>query len=156
MNKPVKTKLCWNCEGNVSRTIENCPYCGVYLSPEPSDEKEETASVIKPHYSPEQVQKPHDIPKAPYTPRESSHKPQVLEKVLETDQKDPPTDLLKNVFIPLFLLSTGTIALIFAILLLLFSSKGKLLLEWDADSWYIYAILALPLLAFGWKLLEKK
>ena len=32
-NKNAKKKLCWSCEGRVAKEAENCPYCGVYLSP---------------------------------------------------------------------------------------------------------------------------
>jgi hypothetical protein len=72
VNQPVKTKLCWNCEGSVSRTIENCPYCGVYLSPDSESGKEDKASpaLYKPAYSPDPVQKEREIPKAPYQPKE--------------------------------------------------------------------------------------
>lgn len=33
MSGEAKKKLCWNCEGLVALHLENCPYCGVYLSP---------------------------------------------------------------------------------------------------------------------------
>src|ERR1700722_8685985 len=33
MSQKLKKKLCWNCDGSAALEVENCPYCGVYLSP---------------------------------------------------------------------------------------------------------------------------
>lgn len=142
MNKPQKTKLCWNCEGSVSRTIENCPYCGVYLSPEASDIKEEQKPALsKPPYTPKNNKK-SDIPKAPYAPQEAISTPENTTLVAPSS--------LQTVFLPLFLLSAGAIALFFAFILMLFATNGKLTLQWDGEQWYLYALAAIPLLAAGW------
>ncbi len=38
MSAVPKKKLCWNCEGNVAREVDNCTYCGVYLQAPELDE----------------------------------------------------------------------------------------------------------------------
>lgn len=154
MNKPVKSKLCWNCEGNVSRVAENCPYCGVYLSPDPSDQKDNVEStLLKPHYSPGVRTSESEIPKAPYTPQKEAPKEAVKEAVA-TPVSEEQEELLQGVFLPVFLLSTGLIALFFALILVLFSTEGTLTLQWSGDTWYYYALASLPLLFFGWKYLD--
>ena len=146
MQKPQKTKLCWNCEGNVSRTLENCPYCGVYLSPEAADIQEEKAnSAPKTPYKPPKSQ---EIPKAPYAPQESVS--QINEPAIPAK-----SSLLQSLFLPLILLSSGTLALFFGFILLLFASNGTLTLQWNGEDWYFYAIAAIPLLALGWFTLDR-
>lgn len=138
MSKPVKTKLCWNCEGNVSRSAENCPYCAVYLSPE-EEAKESEQPTPKPPY---RAEKTTDIPKAPYA---SLHEPEEVAREMALKPAG-----LKTLFLPLIFLTTGLIFVFFALMLLFFSENGKLTLQWDGDVWYIYGILALPLLILGW------
>lgn len=135
MNKPVKTKLCWNCEGSVSRSAENCPYCAVYLSPEKEDLSQD------PPYS-------KQIPKAPYNPVEQE------EVIGLPEAQELATTGFRGAFLPLILLSTGLISLFFSLILFLFAENGKLTLQWDGSYWYIYLLLALPLLYFGWRYLE--
>lgn len=145
MNKPVKTKLCWNCEGNVSRSAENCPYCAVYLSPENEDLQEETAPLAPP-YPKATLSK--EIPKAPYTQQEESS-----EDVIE---EPASTFHFQAAFLPLIFLTTGLISLFFSFMLFLFSENGKLTLQWDGDIWYVYSLIALPLLFFGWRFLDQE
>lgn len=149
MSKPVKTKLCWNCEGNVSRTAENCPYCAVYLSPESEDLKALQQSAPKAPYKPEKAK---DIPKAPYSP--------VNEVVADQEEVLAKEGVVKHnafqsLFLPLIFLTTGLIFLFFSLMLFLFSEHGKLTLQWDGDIWYIYGILAVPLLILGWYYLNQ-
>lgn len=149
MSKPIKTKLCWNCEGSVSRAAENCPYCAVYLSPEGEDLNEDPAPIKAPY----KVEKSSgDIPKAPYNP--ASDAEQAEEEVDEAAISRPLTGF-QATFLPLIFLTTGLISLFFSLMLFLFSENGKLTLQWDGDLWYIYALFALPLLFIGWRYLEQ-
>lgn len=143
MNKPVKQKLCWNCEGSVARTLENCPFCGVYLNPEEQN-------ILKEHpapYVPEAEAEP-SIPEAPYTP--------VKEEVLPRPDASPINALsFSQAVLPVLFLTAGAISVLFSLLLLFFSVDGKLTLQWDADMWLYFALAALPLLFLGWRALEK-
>lgn len=148
MNKPIKTKLCWNCEGSVSRSAENCPYCAVYLNPDTEDLREE---VISAPYSAKKNS--YEIPKAPYSPSEegSEEDPHVHEAALPKNQTN-----FQALFLPLTLLTTGLVSLFFSLMLFLFSENGKLTLQWNGDTWYFYALLAVPLLFFGWRYLDQE
>lgn len=149
MSKPIKTKLCWNCEGNVSRSAENCPYCAVYLSPEGDDLIEEPAP-----RAPYKVEKGNsgDIPKAPYNPTSDTEN---SEDETQEASLTQPLSSFQATFLPLIFLTTGLISLFFSLMLFLFSENGKLTLQWDGDMWYVYALFALPLLFMGWRYLEQ-
>lgn len=155
MNKPVKTKLCWNCEGSVSRSAENCPYCAVYLSPENEDLTEETAVPIKAPYR-QDKKAGKEIPKAPYRPIEKENEENALDEEIGVQEMALPVNLtnFQATFLPLILLTTGLISIFFSLMLFLFSENGKLTLQWDGDFWYVYGLIALPLLFFGWRSLE--
>lgn len=151
-SKTAKTKLCWNCEGSVSRVAENCPYCGVYLSPDnPSIKETPSPQPHKPPYAPESNRKEKEIPKAPYAPRDSNEPQAVTEKTAALQK----TDSFKAIYIPLLLLTAGTVCLFFSFILLLFSTNGKLNLEWDSSYWFAYSLIALPLLYLGWRTLDR-
>lgn len=153
MNKPIKTKLCWNCEGSVSRSAENCPYCAVYLSPENDDPQEESA--FKAPYKPEREKATLEVPKAPYIPGDDGLKEEAEDGGGKESVLPSSLSLFQSTFIPLIFLTTGLIFLFFSAMLLLFSENGKLNLQWDGESWYLYAMLALPMLFFGWRFLDQ-
>lgn len=142
MSKQVKQKLCWNCEGSVATTIENCPYCGVYLSP---DQKEEfNFDLLKPPY-PLHEEEDTAVLKAPYTPEEEK-----LEVVPSKEEKKYKIKLISfDSLLPLLSLTTGTVFALFAIALYLFSENGLFTLQWNADYWYLYAIIAVPAFCVG-------
>lgn len=145
MNKPLKQKLCWNCEGSVARTLENCPYCGVYLNPEEEAPSQEPQAP----YIPAEEEHQQKVPEAPYAP--------VLEKVMPAVVKgDEASFSFSSVVLPILYLTSGAIALLFSLILLIFSVDGKLTLQWDAGVWYYFALAALPLLLFGLRSLESK
>jgi hypothetical protein len=148
MSKPEKKKLCWNCEGNVSRTAENCPYCAVYLNPEPATEEPE----VKPLYSPQASA--GTIPKAPYSPPQGEGAG-AQEEAPALKSEHAANSLFRSIFLPITLLTAGLFSILFAGILLLFSTQGVLTLEWDGELWYLYAIAGTPLLFFGWRFLEK-
>lgn len=155
MNARPKKKLCWNCEGSVSSTIETCPYCGVSvvgisadLSPAPPyrfvNAKQEPAIPVSPF---------SDFPQAqPKEPREA-----VLEEEEETlaeEEGNSPNET-KLTIIVLAALFLGSVFFVFGFALFLFSEEGRLSLEWNASYWYAYLLLSLPLLFFGFQKLNQ-
>lgn len=148
MNRQVKKKLCWNCEGSVATFIENCPYCGVYLSPEQQEEL--NFNLLKPPY-PLQDEDNSGIPKAPYTPED-----EIKNEVISIKEKKNWKIELSTfeTVIPLVLLTTGTVFTLFALALYLFANNGLFTLQWNADYWYIYALVAVPALCLGWYTLQ--
>ncbi len=143
-----KKKLCWNCEGRVSFTEENCPFCGVYLSPSPSSKEGELVPPYK------MVNEEDHIPASPYASKEDK---KIVEKALpiEVSEESASQEVFKKLLIALSSLILGTGLLLFAIVLALFSENGSLILRWEATYWYAYLILALPMLFLGWCAVQK-
>lgn len=140
MSGTTKKKICWNCEGNVSVHEENCPYCAVYIGP--AEPVEEEAVLTAPY----QMTQQEEVPYAPY----ASHG-RIDEQTASSDEA--PSDL-KEMAISTALFSGGAIFFLFGLILLLFSQGGGVSLTWKSDYWYVYFLLSLPMLWFGWKKLQ--
>jgi hypothetical protein len=156
MSKNAKKKLCWSCEGRVAREAENCPYCGVYLSPNvPEVANTSPAKPLTPPYTiPTQAnQKALAAPYQPQNTQEDS------EGDSEEGDKEVATPMESNdtkaVMIPLILLLAGSVLFIFGATLYLFSHNGVFTLRWNGDYWMYYLLLALPMLIWGWLSLGK-
>jgi len=139
MSTTQKKKLCWNCEGRVSFEEENCPYCSVYLGP--ALEEEGKQDVLAPPY--QIVEEEQEVPESPY----QMENDQVEEDAPELDEAKSD---MRQVVLPLGMLSAGSLFFLFGLMLLIFSDHGTLTLSWSADYWYLYVLLALPALLFGW------
>lgn len=151
MSKKPKKKLCWNCEGNVSFETENCPFCGVYLSPLGNDEGKD--SLFAPPYRIEETEEEPQVPTAPYVQEQT-----VREEVIPLNTKeviDEKQSALQAILVPLILMLSGSVFLLFGLALFLFSHNGVFTLSWDASGWYLYLLLGLPILAYGCHTLMK-
>lgn len=158
MSAVPKKKLCWNCEGNVSREIDNCPYCGVYLH---SDEIEENSN-WNPSYRPSS--KTEEIPSPLYQiPQEDNQESDSFEENQEASEKEDVPSLsasrlfgqLKQDLFPILFLMMGSIFFLFGVVLFLFSENGTLTLQWQGSHALYFLISALPLIGCGWWLLQK-
>ena len=120
-----KTKLCWNCEGNVARDAVNCKYCGVYLHQNEEEEREfeeesqereldeiEDAALENPTFKRTSFkEEPIAIPLSPYA---SQDNPQKEESHLQTSPRvaqmsvphTPPS--WQALFFPLLFLSSAS------------------------------------------------
>ena len=152
MSAVPKKKLCWNCEGNISREIDNCPYCGVYLHLAELEED----SHWNPSYRP--TSKTEEIPTPIY---------QVQEELNEKESEEPSSkpdevfswvyllnQLKRDVFPTLFLM-TGSVFFLFGVMLLLFTQHGTLTLQWQGHYGYYFLLFAIPLIGFGWRYLQQ-
>ena len=148
MNATTKIKLCWNCEGRVTLEQENCPYCGVYLSPSSGSEKDNS---ILPPYRLVTTEEEAAIPKSPYSTASDAVENESTQASLEESNE---ADQINAIIIPMGLLLIGVSFLLFSLILLLFSDRGVLTLSWNADIWYVYLALAVPSLFFGWRALR--
>ncbi len=146
MTATQKKKLCWNCEGRVSLQEENCPYCAVYLGPAPDDAGGKD-SLAPPYRLVESDEEERQVPKSPYAVQEADKEESQVDEVTKGD--------LKQVVLPLVLLSAGTLFFLFGLILVLFSDQGIFTLSWSADYWYFYLIFAVPLLFAGWRTLQR-
>jgi hypothetical protein len=154
MSAVPKKKLCWNCEGNVSREIDNCPYCGVYLH---AAELEENSS-----WNPSYHSKKEEIPSPLY---QIQQEPEIDEQ--ERSIEDVPGNIdeisnwsiilsqLKEDLFPILFLMMGSIFFLFGVVLILFSQNGTLTLQWQGQDGIYFLLFAIPLIIFGWKFLQQ-
>lgn len=142
MNKVLKTRLCWNCEGSVSIAEETCPFCGVSVVPASLDPS--PLNNFAPPYS---IDKSTSLT-SPYIVNNEQFS-QVQEEL------EPSIDEFKKTIIATSLLLTGSVFFIFGLALMLFSTDGVFILRWNGTLWFIYSALSLPLLLLGWRSLMK-
>ncbi len=154
-DKKNDKRLCWNCEGNVSHHVAQCPYCGVDVrQPVARDEE----SLFKGFASPFQNVPQNGIPQPPYasnfnrdisvTEEEwNSSFNEEKEIVDEEDSSLAP----KREMMALLLLLPGVVFFLFGLALTLFSNEGVLVLKWNQDIAYFYFLGAVPLLYLGWR-----
>lgn len=150
MSAVPKKKLCWNCEGNISKEIDNCPYCGVYVH---SPDLDENNGWNIPYVS---GNKKEEIPSPLYQIHENNELDTESEDHSEIEALHPASSIFKQLkedVLPVLLLMSGSIFFLFGIVLFLFSDKGTLTLQWNGDLWPYYLALAVPFVFFGWKYL---
>ncbi len=147
MSAVPQKKLCWNCEGNVSKEIDNCPYCGVYLHADADDSS----------WSPSYRSSPkEDIPTPLYQVKpQSDSEEQVSKQEQATLSAAVTWAHLKKDVLPLLLLMAGSIFFLFGIVLFLFCQEGTLTLQWQEHYWTYFLGLSVPFIFIGWKLLQQ-
>lgn len=149
MSALPKKKLCWNCEGNVAKDIDNCPYCGVYVHASEIEEE----SLWNPSYH--SFNKTEEIPPPPYQQHSTEEE---NEEQSTKENKDSPGLLIFSQFkrdiFPILFLMSGSILFLFGVVLLLFSQNGTFTLQWQENQALYFLLLALPLIGFGWKFLQ--
>jgi hypothetical protein len=155
MNARPKKKLCWNCEGSVAVNVETCPYCGVSVAGLSAEIAGKAPAA--PYRLVSSVQE-SSIPVPPYAQElpESGEEPDGTEDAEEQAPAESKVerDDSKNVVLVLFLLLLGSVCFIFGFALLLFSNEGYLTLHWNANYWFLYLLLAFPLLYLGFRKLN--
>lgn len=154
MSAVPQKKLCWNCEGNVAKDIDNCPYCGVYLH---ATEIEEN-SIWNPAYRPNIDEK--DIPSPLYQvlgsdedqgqQHDEQHEAFHSSDESKSIKWNHLLSQLKHDVFPILFLMMGSIFFLFGVVLLLFSQNGTLTLQWQESDGMYFLLLALPLIGFGW------
>src|SRR5262249_8681466 len=146
-------RLCWNCEGDVSHHISQCPYCGVDVTkPMPKDE----GTIFKGYGSPFQSAPKQEIPEPPYA-RSQSNEFAVTEEewtAAMKAEKEPAKQAApasnKDLKV-LLLLLPGIVFFLFGMALVCFSTDGILALQWNQKVAYFYFLGAAPLLYLGWR-----
>lgn len=149
MNHSPKKKLCWNCEGSVSLSEETCPFCGVTAVPAFL----EGAGDFAPPYA-THTENDFEIPKSPYGFDDDTSESKASQQSNEDLDAEPVDDFKRTVFALIFLLC-GSVFFLFSMALGLFSHNGVFTLHWNANYWFIYTFLAIPLFFIGWRSLMK-
>lgn len=131
-------RICWNCEGEVSLHLPDCPYCGAELSAPNSS-----------FAPPRELGDPFQT--APNTGNRKIEQKE-WEEALDTTPKQKVTSLPgKGDWISLILLLPGVVFALFGLLLLFFSEEGVLTLHWNKNLAFFYFLGAVPLIFLGWR-----
>lgn len=142
-------RLCWNCEGDVSYQISQCPYCGVDVTqPQAKDEN----AIFKGYATPFQAAAHQEIPQPPYAQTQS--KEIVMETVSLEGESEPHKESApasNRDLKALLLLLPGIVFSLFGLTLLCFSTDGVLTLQWNQNVAIFYFLGAAPLLYLGWR-----
>lgn len=154
MKATPKKRLCWNCEGNVPVNLENCPYCSVYLSTPSAEEAKEEEDEHTPPYRLVSSADDQKVPASPFSALESADPKEENQAKADPAEAAATMNEMKVIALPLVLLLAGSICFLFSLLMLLFSEGGLLTLQWNGSFWYIYLLIALPMLYFGWHSLQ--
>ena len=161
MKLSERQKMCTTCEGRIPLDANLCPYCGaeqgtsgqIYL--QHKSIQESLTSLYPPPYSAKNANsmKEHPIKMSPPESEKKFHpKSLTTNPSIPIDNADEQNAIEeKTSFWPLLLLSIGANMLLLGLLQLFFSDNGFLTLQWDSQYWFIYCLVALPLLYLGFK-----
>ena len=152
-----KQRICTHCEGRISVEADTCLYCGMPLLAEsaaPSSVQESVTSAYAPLYG----QRSSDYMKieSEFSPKFKSPTPQkegtfgglslpAQEAVAIEEEGD------RSGFVALLFALVGSSLLILGLMQGLFSDEGFLRLEWNCKYWFLFCLLALPMLYYGIK-----
>jgi hypothetical protein len=149
MKTKKRQKMCYNCEGEIDLDVIVCPFCAADLRAEKPEQQ-------IPSYNQAGILKNLNTQQSLYP---SQNSPKIrMEDAGEEDPLLVPSveeEASKNMIVPTLLMTLGAQLLLFGFLMLLFSSKGVMILKWDARLWYFYVLGSIPFLIFGYKSLNK-
>lgn len=162
MHTQKQEKICLGCEGTINAQATFCPYCGSDASSEEAGFEDHSSISSK---SLQDMSNLSSLYKPPYTPNQKgfgvpSYQEQSLSSYeqFETpsyeNQEEGSTEKVEVGLWPLLFLSMGAHLFTLGLILFFFSDRGRLVLEWNSYYWFVYCLLAAPLLMFGWKLLK--
>ena len=148
-----KQKICSHCEGRISVEADTCLYCGMPLL---EDRKEEQKPVdimsslqggIPSLYPPLYAQKSEtqEVGKQEFMHKIKPH--YAAENTVEKESQEVD----KSNFFSLLLALLGSNLFILGLMQGFFSEGGVLQLEWNCKYWFLYLLLAVPMLYMGIK-----
>ncbi len=157
MNMVMTSRLCWNCEGDVEADSGSCPYCGVDLGGEESPP--EQTDTFEPAFRVVQSVKEAPVPEPAYriAPSGTVSEQTWNESINgERGQQEMKVQVegIKGWLLPLVMLLSGSVFLLFGLVLFLFSEDGVFTLRWNANFSLLYLVGAIPLLYYGWNSLQ--
>jgi hypothetical protein len=149
MGQKKRLKLCPYCDGQLDLDVIVCPFCGN----EVAEKKREEAPISK-LYTPQVTESSLYPP--PYQP--IREEPEDIFMRQEPIQKEAAMEAPqeKSAFLPTLLFSLGINLVLVGFFILFFSRHGELLLRWDSRFWFVYVLLALPLIFFGYRGLARE
>jgi len=182
MRQVDRTKICWNCEADVSCEVTYCPFCGTDLLPasfeasSPSAKQdvnfsekrlqESLASLYKPPYSVRNRQGlgvPDEREELSFTRTEPSKGNPLFhpyeqeggqQKLIKQEELKKNETPKKGAILPLLFFMVGAHLFILGMLLLFCSRDGVVTLEWTSHFWFVYCLVGSPFLYFGVRMLK--
>jgi len=146
--KPKKRqKLCHHCEGEVDLDVIVCPFCAADLREERPQQPRFSAPVSMAKNPTEQSLYPPTYSEPPQPILDED----VTEAAILPEQGiKEPTTLLSSIS-GVLLFALGAQLLFLGIAFLIFSDRGLLLLQFNANWWPLCLLLGIPLLIFGYR-----
>lgn len=151
MKTSDRQKMCPSCEGMISVDVVVCPYCTTDLSSFVAKESPSKAALLK-------NKALQDASSALYTPSYTSEtegkrefKQVVNEPARSATAPQPIKEQKVDALFPILAFCVGGVLLTLGLMQFFFSENGMLTLEWDVQYWYIYCLIAAPLIFFGFK-----
>lgn len=165
MKPSDRQKMCTQCDGRVPVEAQECPYCSAEFHEPPQEEsstlfksqtlQDSLTSLYAPPYG---VKPSYSISSTPQEPLKKTSQDTFREVPAKSPempiQSQEETEAKSN-FTPILILFAASNCLILGLLQALFSSNGRLTMEWDASYWFIYCVISIPLFFFGYKKLSQ-
>lgn len=149
-----RQKMCWNCDADVSVDATYCPFCGTDLMTTSVEAPIEDMAMGEEHSVEESIAA---LYKPPYTSRQPEGHGRIKPRAAtQADfyEDDKKAQRRLGGGWALIFLSLGSYLLAFGLLLLFLGTDGTLTLEWNARVWFIYCVIAFPLIVVGARLLS--
>lgn len=153
MNTKAKKrqKLCLSCDASVDVDVIVCPYCGADLTQAKENLDEEIQnSLLYPEQNISPLY-PSQYPENSYSEESSQNEES---EIHESEEKMPVSQFNFSAVLPIFLFSLGVMLFTLGLFVLVFSTNGQAILKWNAKYWFLYILLSIPFVIFGYKSLD--
>lgn len=174
MKSVEREKMCISCEGRIPIDAEVCHYCASkqsgaglqnsFQAPifQHQSLEDSLTSLYTPPYQGKRPQfsinpNTESAPSYSYDEEEASPYKSVKperETIFKASVDEEEKAASKNSLWPTAFLLGGAHFSILGLMQLFFSKNGILRLEWDANYWFFYCLIGIPLLYFGYKKLK--
>jgi len=159
MEETKKMKMCPFCDGRIEIDAVSCTFCGrnitSYYHQHQAEMTEPSSSNFSNSYSKnDSLSSLYPPPYRPKIQEEHLHEEEeeeFTEEVEEHESDEVAKAESQTLFSTILLLSVGVQVFLFGLLLLLFSTEGRVILEWNAKRWFLYMLLSAPMIYFGYK-----
>lgn len=170
MSKKNDTRLCWNCHGDVSYHLDQCPYCGVSIGAKEESYEEQSSIPAPPYASEEQnlFENPSKKQSEYRLEEEEDSNPYELTQEewnealsAEQSQETPEHKKTKGSFeskqlLPIGLIFVGTLLVLFGLIIVFFAKDQILELSWSKKSAFLYLGLGVPFSLLGFLKVSNK
>lgn len=168
MKTQKRQKLCLNCNGSVDLDVLVCPFCGhdllsekknleesLYQAPSQKMTPGQTiASLYPPAYRPEEMSQ-EEAQHSYENERKFVHNPTSMKDPFQETLNELPPEKEPSTILPVLIFSLGSLLFAMGLFIFFFSTNGIVLLKWNAKYWFLYVLMAAPLMIWGYNLLNR-